>query len=197
MSAHSAVIAGCNGQIQLLDLERIHVAVAGGKGRVLGRRVGGDRRRHRQQHASCNNDVSSRHPDLPVSLFVSSKFRANRRAVRPRKAFRQVRSRVGDVNASLQANLSSVREAQAFNREDQNIQTFSESNAASRDASIRAVAYTSALQPTLEALGYITRARNDYDRRRVPVVRPGAPEPVVAGGTPATASWPGLAQNRA
>ncbi|MGI9148823.1 MAG: ABC transporter ATP-binding protein [Chloroflexota bacterium] len=75
-----------------------------------------------------------------------------------RKAFRQVRSRVGDVNASLQENLSSVREAQAFNREDQNIQTFSESNAASRDASIRAVAYTSALQPTLEALGYVAVA---------------------------------------
>ena len=51
-----------------------------------------------------------------------------------------------------------MREAQAFNREDQNIQTFSESNAASRDASIRAVAYTSALQPTLEALGYVAVA---------------------------------------
>jgi len=75
-----------------------------------------------------------------------------------RKAFRQVRSRVGDVNASLQENLSSVREAQAFNREEQNIQTFSESNAASRDASIRAVAFTSALQPTLEALGYVAVA---------------------------------------
>src|SRR5204863_2019824 len=49
-------------------------------------------------------------------------------------------------------------EAQAFNREDQNISTFSESNAASRDASIRAVAYTSALQPTLEALGYVAVA---------------------------------------
>ena len=68
---------------------------------------------------------------------------------RARSAFRQVRSRVGDVNASLQENLSAVREAQAFTREDQNIETFSESNAASRDASIRAVAYTSALQPTL------------------------------------------------
>jgi ATP-binding cassette, subfamily B, multidrug efflux pump len=69
-----------------------------------------------------------------------------------------VRSRVGDVNASLQENLSSVREAQAFNREGQNILEFSESNAASRDASIRAVAYTSALQPTLEALGYVAVA---------------------------------------
>src|SRR3984893_6548135 len=77
---------------------------------------------------------------------------------RARSAFRQVRSRVGDVNASLQENLSAVREAQAFTREDQNIETFSESNAASRDASIRAVAYTSALQPTLEALGYVAVA---------------------------------------
>ena len=77
---------------------------------------------------------------------------------RARQAFRQVRRSVGDVNASLQENLSAVREAQAFNREDQNIETFSESNAASRDASIRAVAYTSALQPSLEALGYVAVA---------------------------------------
>jgi ATP-binding cassette subfamily B protein len=75
-----------------------------------------------------------------------------------RNAFRSVRQRVGDVNATLQENLSAVREAQAFNREGQNIETFSESNAASRDASIRAVAYTAALQPTLEALGYVAVA---------------------------------------
>src|SRR5215471_4583575 len=77
---------------------------------------------------------------------------------RARHAFRQVRRSVGSVNASLQENLSAVREAQAFNREDQNIESFSESNAASRDASIQAVAYTSALQPSLEALGYVAVA---------------------------------------
>ncbi len=77
---------------------------------------------------------------------------------RARNAFRQVRRSVGSVNASLQENLSAVREAQAFNREDQNIESFSESNAASRDASIQAVAYTSALQPTLEGLGYVAVA---------------------------------------
>src|SRR5262249_5616977 len=58
---------------------------------------------------------------------------------RAREAYRHVRTRVGDVNANLQENLSAVREAQAFNREEQNIQAFAESNAASRDASIRAV----------------------------------------------------------
>jgi ATP-binding cassette subfamily B multidrug efflux pump len=87
-------------------------------------------------------------------MFIATSWLSGR----ARRAFRQVRSRVGDVNASLQENLSAVREAQAFNREEQNIETFSESNAASRDASIRAVAYTSALQPTLEALGYVAVA---------------------------------------
>jgi nitrate/nitrite transport system ATP-binding protein len=38
----------------------------------------------------------------------------------------------------------------------------------------------------------------NYDRRRVPVVRPGVPEPVVAAQAPAvTPSWPGLIHHRA
>ena len=89
----------------------------------------------------------------PLMFLTTSWFSG-----RARNAFRQVRRSVGSVNASLQENLSAVREAQAFNREDQNIETFSESNAASRDASIQAVAYTSALQPTLEGLGYVAVA---------------------------------------
>ena len=88
------------------------------------------------------------------AMFVATSWLSGR----ARAAFRRVRRNVGNVNASLQENLSAVREAQAFNREEQNIEMFSESNAASRDASIRAVAYTSALQPTLEALGYIAVA---------------------------------------
>jgi ATP-binding cassette, subfamily B, multidrug efflux pump len=90
---------------------------------------------------------------VPVMYLATSWF-----SEKAREAYRQVRTRVGDVNANLQESLSAVREAQAFNREGQNIQSFSESNAASRDASIRAVAYTSALAPTLEALGYVSIA---------------------------------------
>jgi len=75
-----------------------------------------------------------------------------------RKAYRKVRTAVGDVNASLQENLSSVREVQAFGREQENIENFAQTNAATRDANIRAVAYTSALAPTLEALGYVSIA---------------------------------------
>ncbi|HEY3059500.1 MAG TPA: ABC transporter ATP-binding protein [Chloroflexota bacterium] len=88
------------------------------------------------------------------AMFIATMWLSNQ----ARKAFRRVRRTVGDVNASLQENISAVREAQAFSRESQNIETFAESNAASRDASIRAVAYTSALQPTLEALGFVAVA---------------------------------------
>lgn len=72
-----------------------------------------------------------------------------------RKAFRQTRQEMGSVNAELQETISAVREVQAFNRADENIENFRQTNAANRDANIKAVAYTSALQPTLEALGYV------------------------------------------
>ena len=72
-----------------------------------------------------------------------------------RKAFRRARREIGEVNADLQENIAGVREAQAFTREDENIARFRESNAANRDANIKAVTYTSALMPTLEALGYL------------------------------------------
>jgi ATP-binding cassette, subfamily B, multidrug efflux pump len=89
----------------------------------------------------------------PLMFFATSWF-----SDKARQAFRKVRSAVGDVNANLQESFAAVREAQAFNREAENIQLFNESNAASRDASIRATAYTSALAPTLEALGYVSMA---------------------------------------
>ena len=73
-----------------------------------------------------------------------------------RKAFRQARREIGGVNADLQENIAGVREAQAFTREDENIERFRQANAANRDANIKAVAFTSALAPALEALGYIS-----------------------------------------
>lgn len=75
-----------------------------------------------------------------------------------RKAFRRSRQEMGSVNANLQENIAGVREAQAFNRESENIERFRETNAANRDANVRAAAYTSALTPVLEALGYIAIA---------------------------------------
>jgi ATP-binding cassette, subfamily B, multidrug efflux pump len=75
-----------------------------------------------------------------------------------RKAFRKTRQEIGNVNAELQESISSVREVQAFSREQENIENFMQVNAANRDANVRAVSYTSALAPTLEAFGYLALA---------------------------------------
>jgi ATP-binding cassette, subfamily B, multidrug efflux pump len=75
-----------------------------------------------------------------------------------RKAFRTSRKEIGNVNAELQESISAVREVQAFNRAEENIEQFKEVNAANRDANVRAVTFTSALSPTLEALGYVAMA---------------------------------------
>ena len=72
-----------------------------------------------------------------------------------RKAFRVSRREIGNISAELQEGISSVREVQAFNRADENIEQFKEVNAANRDANVRAVSFTAALAPTLEALSYV------------------------------------------
>lgn len=77
---------------------------------------------------------------------------------RARKAFRRTRKEIGNVNADLQESISGVREVQAFNREEANIESFRQVNAANRDANIAAVAITATLAPTLEALGYLAIA---------------------------------------
>jgi len=86
---------------------------------------------------------------LIATLWFSSQARA---------AFRTSRQEMGSVNAELEETIAAVREVQAFNREDENIQSFRATNAANRDANIRAVAFTSALAPALEALGYLALA---------------------------------------
>ncbi len=87
-------------------------------------------------------------------MFLATVYFSNQ----ARKAFRKTRKEIGNVNAELQESISAVREAQAFNRADENIEQFKEVNAANRDANVRAVAFTSALSPTLEALGYVALA---------------------------------------
>jgi ATP-binding cassette subfamily B protein len=75
-----------------------------------------------------------------------------------RKAFRRARQELGSINAELQETISAVREVQAFNRVEANIEQFRQINAANRDANVRAVSFTAALSPTLEALGYLALA---------------------------------------
>ncbi len=90
---------------------------------------------------------------VPLMLITTMLF-----ARWARYAFRQTRQEMGEVNADLQESISGVREAQAFGREVENIERFKERNAANRDANIRAVAITSALQPTLNLLSVIGQA---------------------------------------
>jgi ATP-binding cassette, subfamily B, multidrug efflux pump len=85
----------------------------------------------------------------PLMWWVTSYFSGQ-----ARKAFRVAREEIGSVNAELQESISSVREVQAFNRAEENIEQFKVTNAANRDANVRAVAFTSALAPALEALSY-------------------------------------------
>src|SRR5215211_1948513 len=75
-----------------------------------------------------------------------------------RKAFRASRQQMGSVNAGLQESIAGAREVQAFNREGVSIEQFRRTNAANRDANVRAASFTSALNPVLEALGYVSIA---------------------------------------
>jgi ATP-binding cassette, subfamily B, multidrug efflux pump len=90
---------------------------------------------------------------VPVMIVVTVWF-----SNQARKAFRRTRVEIGKVNANLEESISGVREVQAFGREGANIESFRVTNAANRDANIQAVAYTAALAPALEALGYVAIA---------------------------------------
>ncbi len=90
---------------------------------------------------------------VPLMVWATTYFSGQ-----ARKAFRESRKELGNVNAELQESISAVREVQAFNREAENIEQFQVTNAANRDANVKAVSFTSALAPTLEALGYLSLA---------------------------------------
>ncbi len=87
-------------------------------------------------------------------MFIATLYFSNE----ARKAFRKSRKEIGNVNAELQESIAAVREVQAFNRAEENIEQFKEVNAANRDANVRAVSFTAALAPTLEALSYVALA---------------------------------------
>ena len=86
---------------------------------------------------------------LPLMMITTNYFSGQ-----ARKAFRKARSSLGSVNADLQESIAGAREVQAFNREQETIAQFEQSNAANMQANIRAALFTSALSPVLEALGY-------------------------------------------
>ena len=87
-------------------------------------------------------------------MFVATRWFSGQ----ARKAFRQRASAIGNVNAEPAGEPIGGARSAGLQPREQNIETFSESNAANRDANIRAVAFTSALAATLEALGYVAVA---------------------------------------
>jgi ATP-binding cassette subfamily B protein/subfamily B ATP-binding cassette protein MsbA len=90
---------------------------------------------------------------IPIMLLTTRFF--SRRA---RRAFRVARETTGDVTAGLQEEISGVREAQAFNRTEQNIVRFRERNAANRAANVSAVGITSAFSPAIDVLSTLSLA---------------------------------------
>ncbi|HLL57275.1 MAG TPA: ABC transporter ATP-binding protein [Rubrobacteraceae bacterium] len=90
---------------------------------------------------------------IPAMLFTNVYF-----ARRARRAFRTTRETVGDVTAGLQEEIVGIREAQAFNRTEANIERFRERNAANRTANVQAVAITSAFAPAIDVLGTLATA---------------------------------------
>ncbi|HYV46341.1 MAG TPA: ABC transporter ATP-binding protein, partial [Myxococcaceae bacterium] len=90
---------------------------------------------------------------IPAMLLTTWFF-----AARARKAYRKTRETVGDVTANLQEEIVGVRQAQAFNRTERNIQKFRDRNAANRDANVQATGITSAFSPTIDMLATLATA---------------------------------------
>ena len=90
---------------------------------------------------------------VPFMLLTTTYF-----SQQARKAFRIARQEIGTVNADLQESIAGAREVQAFNRESETIAHFTESNDANRAANVRAAMFTSALNPVLQSLSFISLA---------------------------------------
>ncbi len=74
---------------------------------------------------------------------------------RVRRAFRVTRRTIGGVSAELEENIAGIRVAQAFGREEANVEAFRQVSAANRDANVAAQSITAAFAPTLDVLGTI------------------------------------------
>jgi ATP-binding cassette subfamily B multidrug efflux pump len=87
---------------------------------------------------------------LPVMVLTTLFF-----SERARRAFRRTRQTIGGVSAELEENISGVRVAQAFSRQDANVEAFRQVAAANRDANVTAESITAAFSPTLDVLSTI------------------------------------------
>lgn len=82
---------------------------------------------------------------LPLMYVITRIFSGQ-----ARQRFREVRHRVGQVYANLQENISGVRVAQSFAREDINYRQFQGTNRENLDATVRAARVMAAFPPAVE-----------------------------------------------
>jgi ATP-binding cassette subfamily B protein len=90
---------------------------------------------------------------LPVLLYVAYTFRR-----RMRKSFREVRARLGNMNAFLNECISGISIIQIFNRERDEERRFSLLNASYRDANMPVIFWDASLYAMVEALSSIAVA---------------------------------------
>jgi ATP-binding cassette subfamily B protein len=90
---------------------------------------------------------------VPLMIFTTGFF--SRWA---RGRFRVTRQTIGDLSAKLEEDIGSVREAQAFNRTQLNIEEFDSLNAANRRANVQAVAVMAAFLPSIDFLNTLATA---------------------------------------
>jgi ATP-binding cassette subfamily B protein len=90
---------------------------------------------------------------VPLMIFTTGLFARWARA-----RFRVTRKTIGELSAKLEEDITSVREAQAFNRVSLNIEEFELLNAANRDANVEAVAITAAFLPSIDFLNTLATA---------------------------------------
>ncbi|MFZ2950826.1 MAG: ABC transporter ATP-binding protein [Desulfuromonadaceae bacterium] len=90
---------------------------------------------------------------LPVLLYVAYTFRR-----RMRKSFREVRARLGSMNAFLNECISGISIIQIFNRERDEERRFSMLNASYRDANMPVIFWDASLYALVEALSSIAVA---------------------------------------
>jgi ABC-type multidrug transport system fused ATPase/permease subunit len=90
---------------------------------------------------------------LPLMIVATVVF-----TIRSKKAYRLTRQRIGDVNASLQENLSGVRVTQSFAREAVSERNFDLINQENRRANIQAVAISASFLPAVDILSIVATA---------------------------------------
>jgi len=90
---------------------------------------------------------------IPLMLLTTFSL-----AERARAAFRTTRKTTGKITAGLQEEIVGVRESQAFNRAQINIERFRKHNAANRNANVQATSITSAFAPAIDVLSTVGMA---------------------------------------